>query len=226
MAAHYLKGDGLPRLVRSGGVQIDRYGLATATAVWWAYNHATLLSSGVAYIGAPHPDALSLRCEHMSFVNSYQGSTLEAVYAGVLSGEMPDPIDELDTAVMEAPIEAHPNFADFAGTPAAPLNGAVFLQDGAGNWRFDQFGPAAPASFRGVTSFEVPTSVSRRTTITTFEPEANEVGLRRVPFNTFGIDRDWLLVRCSSQKRGNVYVTKYEWKASGPYGWNHSIYGT
>jgi hypothetical protein len=224
--ATFIKGDGAPRLIRSGTIVVDKYGLATATAVWWAYDKNTLLASNVTRIGFPHPVAPTLSCEKMQFNDSDGGTTLEASYAGILGTALPAPIDELDTVVMEAPIECHPDFATFAGTNRATAkNGAVWLPVPNSQFeRFDGFGPDAPAGFRGVTSFEAPTSISRRTTVTTTAPQPNVVGTRRVPYETFGIHADWLLIGCSSQKRGNVYVTKYEWKAGGRLGWNHAIY--
>lgn len=224
MPATFIKGTGAPRLIRAGDITVDKYGLATGTAVWWAYAKADLYGSGVTGIGYPHPNAPSLKCEKMVYADSDNGATLTASYAGLLTGVAPDPVDELDTAVMEAPIDAHPDFATFAGTPTAPLNGAVFIKDSSGNYRFDCFGPSAPAGLRGVTSFEAPTSIVRRTSITLTRPTPGQVGTLRVPYETFGLNASWLLVGCSSQKRGNVYVTKYEWKAGGRLGWNTQIY--
>jgi len=224
--ATFIKGDGAPRLIRSGTIVVDKYGLATATAVWWAYDKNILLSSNVTRIGFPHPVVPTLSCEKMQFSDTDGGATLEASYAGILGTALPAPIDELDTVATEAPIDCHPDFATFAGTNRATAkNGAVWLPVPDSPYeRFDGFGPAAPAGFRGVISFEIPISISRRTTISTAVPEATAVGTRRTPFQTFGIKAEWLLIGCSSQKRGNVYVTKYEWKASGRNGWNHAFY--
>jgi hypothetical protein len=215
-------------MIRAGNIVVDKYGLATGTAIWWAYSKSAILSSGVTALGFPHPDAPTLKCEKLVYSDSDGGATLEASYAGILGNTLPAPVDELDTSTMEVPIDAHPAFATFAGSSnATRLNGAVFRT--VPNTSpvvevFDCFGPDAPAGFRGVTSFLAPASVSRRTTITTTPPQPGAVGYLRTPYNTFGITANWLLVGCSSQLRGNVYVTKYEWKAGGRIGWNTAIY--
>jgi len=125
----------------------------------------------------------------------------------------------------EAPIETHPNFVSFAGTAETPLNGAIFRVDtDSGLQYFDGFGPLAPAEFRGVTSYLISTAISRRTSIQKEAPDASGVGRLSTPPKTFGVDGTWLKTGISAEKRGNVYTVREEWKASGPGGWNTSIY--
>ena len=215
----------MPRIIRSGSVSIDKYGLATATVVWWAFGDERMRSARVS-IGSRHPDVPGLECERLVTGKSDGGVTLEAHYAGIVSNKEPEPVDELDVTVTEAPIEAHPRFSELAGTPEAPnrANDARWTPDGSGGFVFGGFGPNGPAGLRGVTSFIIPTAISRRTTISKAAPVAGNVGKRGSPGSTFGVSGDWLMVGVSSQRRGSVFVTRREWKASGALGWHNIIY--
>jgi len=48
-------------------------------------------------------------------------------YVGLMDRESTDPISELIIGTNQEPIATHPRFAQFAGSPKVPLNGAVFI---------------------------------------------------------------------------------------------------
>jgi hypothetical protein len=225
MCAEFIKGRGQPRLIRSGGLSQDRFGLATATAEWWAFLEKDLLQ--VTSTGKAHPNFSQLKCERIITSANGGGYSLIASYAGIFN--QPVPIIELDMGTMEAPIDTHPDFAEFAGTSdATKRNGAVFTKVAVGDGNtaevFDQFGPTAPLGFRGVRGYLIPTAIVRRTSISTSYPSVSGLGEIGAPPNTFGISGTWLKTGASSEKRGDVFVTREEWKNGGRLGWNTTIY--
>ncbi len=215
----FIQGDGAPRVIRAGNVTVDKYGLATGQVTWWAFSYDVMLGSRIIRIGSPHPKAPSLGCEKIEYVDTEGGATAVASYAGLLGGATP--IYEIDSGSSCEPIETHPDFASFAGSLGAEVNGAIFDPD---NGSFLKFGNDAPNEFRGVTSYLVPTPIVRRTTISLSAPSTSTVGRRESPPATFGAVGTWLKVSVNSERRGNVYVSREEWKASGPRGWSTTIY--
>lgn len=142
----------------------------------------------------------------------------------------------LDVTCSVEPIDSHPKFLDFAGTPAAPLNGAKFDRDG----RFLFFRAEYPEGdgelnpFAGVRSYNVPVMVASQTRIQEEWPDEGEFALlgkiidsetlsETIP-NLSG-ERNWLYTGIRIRSIGNVYYEVNRSAAlSGPRMWNEKIY--
>lgn len=143
-------------------------------------------------------------------------------YIGITSDPTPMFIEHPGGSGQE-PIETHPDFATLAGTPASPLNGAIFDEDG----RF--LGFADPENkLAGVTSYIVPSVIVTLSYYTHYVPNLGRVAkvsnlsipdLIRPP-NV----RDFLLIGVPYRKIGNLFQVSLQLLGSGPNGWNRKIY--
>lgn len=141
-----------------------------------------------------------------------------------------------------SPIETHPLFETFAGTPTAPLNGAFFdSQD-----NFVGFSPSLECGVKvnpksGVKSYYDSTlkvMEKRGVTATGVQSQADffKVGKIDIPnvdnmvtinFDLPGItgNRDHLLVSVVLEDMGNdLILMDREWDMSGIFGWDNDIY--
>lgn len=218
-------------------LETDRFGLSSAEAVFtfwstasghpaqWAALSAAM--AGVVEIGLEHPVFTFLECERR-IVQRAPGPggqwTVRAIYSGI-DGSETEPIYDLDLDGNVEPIETHPDFASFAGNSTTPLNGAKFDSDGL----FLGFADGTKPEWCGVTSYIRPGAVWTATYYARERPsDLRQVGTIDDPEGyepNIAQSRNWLYMGVRFQQRGNaVQITKY-WKASGPGGWNTSIYG-
>lgn len=131
------------------------------------------------------------------------------------------------------PIESHPRFIEFAGTPTAPLNGAVFDTDTGG---FQYFAPTIEDEinpFAGIRSYYMPiTNLSNNSIENQWLPaaEVQTIGTISAPTGSAPAlpgDRNWLYTGASVRNIGNIYFeVSRTYAASGPRKWNEQIYGT
>lgn len=162
--ARVSKGNSLNSPVLQPGwtIEDDGFGLLTCSATFKAA-HGT--STGTPATGsqavskAPkRGDAFQqdarLTCHRSSSVVDSNGvQVISADYVGIATGTMTEPQVSGRFSSNQEPISTHPKFvSEIGGTKAAPLNGAVFNQDGS----FKRFANPGDDQFYGVTSYIVP----------------------------------------------------------------------
>jgi hypothetical protein len=196
-----------------GELHTDIYNLSTAIAVWCSPADAMKYPE----MSTPHPVWSFLHMEKRTVKLEYGICRTVGEYAGFEG--TPVPITEFSTGVSEEPIQTHPDFAAFAGTPSAPLNNAVWVDpDGKvttdnAKGAFDKF--AGTGAFAGITSYLNPVLVKRRTTLSQGPVSQALVG---------HLDGGMLKVLASSVQRGIVFQNTEEWRGGGRRGINSSIY--
>jgi hypothetical protein len=200
-----------------GQLHTDIYGLSTATAAWVSPIDQMLWPD----ILSPHPIWTFLHMERRTVSVEYGFVRTIGEYAGF---ELhPVPVVEYSTGVNEEPIQTHPNFADFAGTPSAPQNGAIFINPATGELStddgtgvFQEFWSNPPNDFAGQTTYLMPVLVMRTTTIDS-SPTAStgQVG---------HLQGGMLCTNVTVSQRGIVFQTTVELRGGGPRGWNSQIY--
>lgn len=122
-------------------------------------------------------------------------------------------------------ITTHPDFLKFAGTPAAPKNGAQFdLETG------EFIGFLDPSKdLVGVRSYIVPSLLVNLTFYSHYVPQLNDLGTRyneQVPdlIKPSNV-KNFLLVGMPYKRIGNLFQITHQIIGSGPKGWNTKIYG-
>jgi hypothetical protein len=183
---------------------------------------------------APHPRFSSMALTRRSGQRSKPGWwSVNYSFEGFLLS-LPDPTYELTTSLGQEPIQVHPDFVEFAGTPAAPLNGSVFVDPDTGyksgktNAIWKEFAYTGSASSKaGVDSYLAPGAEWRETKFQTTRPTGiRDVGTIDFPGgdNPSVSGRDWLAWSESYLRRGNIYQVTTVWKLSGRNGWDDDIY--
>lgn len=198
------------------------------------------------FLGAAHPYNASIWMETKQIVYTAKGAMAICTYAGVEFEYQDVPSYELIIGMEESPIETHPRFADFAGKPSAPVNGAIFLDPSTGFVSaddavavFDRFAPFVDGKLNskaGIESFLDPVCTYRQSYVSATIPSQSGVGKidNDVPgpgLSKMG-DRDWLYTGMNYRRRGNpngqinevIYEITKDWKLSGQRGWDRDIY--
>jgi hypothetical protein len=211
-----------------GQLQIDMYGLSTATATWYDHSDRPTLPG----LGDAHPIWTELKIERIRVDHQQTHWEISADYAGVIG--TPEAVYELDSSAIEEPIETHPDFEDFAGTPEDPLVtggkkgnefGAVFNQD---TGAFEGF---VYGDKRGVRGYLAPGAVWRMTQVQSEAPVegVEDTGvIDPAPYGPIPAagTRNWLYTGMTYEQRGGCYTVRYEWKLSGRRGWDADIYAS
>jgi hypothetical protein len=221
-----------------GQLVTDIYGLDTCTAVFKCPSDRFDL---VPLMFSYHPLFPWVNMERRRLDVSPEGNRGYLVITGEFAGVAgsTEPIYELDLGLSEEPIQTHHKFvSEIAGTPSAPLHGAIFL-DSEGSITeddslgvFDKFittidGDLNP--FAGLESYlDFSNAIWRRTVLQTFPPvdlyQLGYIDYPDGPFPALYAGQNWLFVGESYIQRGLVYSVKTEWRASGRRGWNSTIY--
>ncbi len=200
-----------------GQLHTDIYDLSSATAVWVSPADRMVYP----LMGSVHPIWGFLSMERRTVSVEYGYCRCTGEYAG-FEGK-PQEVVEWSSGVSEEPIQTHPKFANFAGRPSAPLNGAIFIDFETGakttddsRGVFEKFWSNPPNSFAGVTSYLVPVLVKRSTQVAS-QPTAYTSQVGKLNFGM-------LCTNVTINRRGRVYQTTVEYRGAGPRGWNTSIY--
>lgn len=183
---------------------------------------------------APHPRFSSMELTRRSGQRSKPGWwSVNYTFEGFLL-DLPEPTYELTTSLGQEPIQTHPDFVTFAGTPAAPLNGSVFVDPDTGyeskktNAIWKEFAYSGTASTKaGVDSYLAPGAEWRETKFQSTRPTGiRDVGTIEVPSgdNPSVSGRDWLAWSETYIRRGSIYQVTTVWKLSGRNGWDSDIY--
>lgn len=158
-------------------------------------------------------------------------------YEGFLNS-LPEPVYSLASALSEEPIELHPNFQDFAGTPSAPLNGAIFVDpetekpttdNSRGVFReFLATISGAQNMKAGIESFLNPGATWTEIYFSTSRPtdlgSLGEIDSPSGPQPTIGSGRNWIYSGVDYTRRGGIYEIRKTWLLSGRNGWDSDIY--
>lgn len=218
-------------VAKGGRYTTDKYGLSTGSYRW---EKVSLTGEvGTSPIEAHHPLAVALSLEKATLGVEEGVAFAEGEYAGIV-GPAPSPTYELDFSTSDEQIETHPDFATF-GTDA---NGADYDAN-TGEFtgftkrpKWDKDNPNYAVDnpeWIGVRSYLCPGCVWREVRISTSADTSidniGKIASPPGPVPSAGGGRTWLYSGASMQLRGNVYVSRREWRLSGMRGWNTTIYG-
>ncbi len=234
MALRYFGQSGLI-LEAIGEIVTDRYGLDTGKVYWKAPRDSAL--SVAPSLLAGHPMATHMKMERRTVQFDAGFARIIGDYAGI-TGADTTPIYELVGGVSEEPIQTHPDFADIAGTPDQPENGAIFVDENGyvsfdpDRATFSHFAAVLNGEknpLAGVTAYLDPAQVVwRKTWVTRQRPgDISQLGEIDGPEGSppsLGGGKNWLYYSLRYEQRGEVYQVTKEWKASGRGGWNTDIY--
>lgn len=156
-------------------------------------------------------------------------------FEGFLDEQPEEPTYELVGSLSQEPIQTHPDFDTIAGTPAAPLNGAIFIdpetlrQSEAINAIFKEFANVngAANTKAGIDSYLEPSVEWRETKFSRTRPSTIvTLGDIQTPDGSPPnlSPRDWLVWSVSYIRRGGLYQITTTWKLSGRNGWDPDIY--
>jgi hypothetical protein len=206
-------------------IEIDRYGVAGATEYYWGpYN----LAVGFILGKISHPLYPWLR-RSKGVVSRQEANYAEVriTYAGVPPNTLQKTYRTTGATSTE-PIETHPQFSDFAGTPSNPANGAKFDENG----KFIGF--VDPSNSKcGIRSYLSGSITFEETTVLGNLASGNNLSqLGKIssppshpcrPSTPGG--RNWLLVSGTAEQIGETggKVTK-AWRLSAKRGWDNNIY--
>lgn len=199
-------------------------------------------------LGSSHPMKSYLYMETQILIYTPTGARLDCSYAGVTFEWLDRPTYELILGVQESPIETHPDFEDFAGSPSSPMNGALFVDPATGNITgddargiFDSFAPYLDGGGRnpkaGIEAFLDPVATYRESMVSYSLPNVSGFGQKvsDVPgpgFRGSLGNRNWLYTGFTYRRRGApggspnqvIYEITKEWRLSGRAGWDADIY--
>lgn len=181
-----------------------------------------------------HPRFTTMAVSRITWarVDAGQFYRVTYLYEGFL-GSLPEPEYELDVSTAEEPIATHPDFETFAGTAAAPLNGAVFIDPETGKPTTDN----AKGVFRefsmsgdkaGVEGYLSPGASWSEISFSSTRPSGmGDIGEIDEPAGSepsFGSGRNWIYSGANYRRRGNIYEVRKTWLLSGRNGWDADIY--
>jgi len=223
-------------LESSGEVTVDRNGLWAGSC---RFKVPVDRSDLLPVPGDPHPLLSFMLAERTRLVMA-PGLWIGVVeYAGANADSIPQ--YELNPGVGTEPIETNPDFIDFAGTPASPLNGARWINPETnkltksmvpGTFEFDKFcsylGSGAKNPWSGTTGFlEANNTVWQKSWTSKSKPSPGHALVIAQPHGDapdYGGNYNWLEHPVAYTKRGGAYACTQRWLLSGRRGWNHAIY--
>lgn len=202
-------------------VEEDENGLLTGTM---DFEGAAIYAGMIPQTGSLHPRDPRLTCFKRSIKRLRADKVRGTLsYIGLVADPTPMFIEHPGGSGQD-PIETHPNFKKFAGSPVDPKNGAQFDVDtGEFLGFFDQENDCA-----GVKSYIVPSIMVSLSFYTHYVPDLAESGtiynyeppdLLRPP-NV----KNFLLLGMPYRKIGNLFQVTHQILGSGPRGWNKKIY--
>ena len=190
--------------------------------VQWTCDSA--FESSLPGLFSAHPDDPRLILFQSSITRSRNARTImSANYIGIAADPTPYQISWPSSGGQD-PIETHPNFADFAGTPASPLNGAVFDPE---NDQFLGFFDNT-SNKMGVSAYLVANPQVYLSYWTYRRPNPNKLFSIRggLPTNILEPSsvKNWMLIGQPYEKIGELYHVTEQYLGSGPNGWDTDIY--
>lgn len=216
---------------------VDRYGVDVLTRTEML--HKDVFPDQLRSKYSVHPNYRNMAVNRIDWQLVAGGEFYRVTYTyeGFIA-TLPEPDYELQGSLDEDPIELHPNFEAFAGTPSAPLNGAVFIDpdtekptasDELGVFREfrARIGPAANRK-AGVEGFLTPGVTWTENSFSTSRPtDLGQLGTIDSPSGpqpSFSGSRDWLYWQATYRQRGGIFQITKTWRLSGRGGWDPDIY--
>lgn len=222
----------------SGSVDLNGVGMLTLVEELPASQFPRLVRARY----SPHPRFPGMAVSRISWQLAQHGQFYRVTYLfeGTTTGQnLPEPVYRLAAALAEEPIQIHPDFQKFAGTPKVPLNGAIFVDaetraistDGV-RAVFAEFAitdKAGKANKKaGIDSFLSPgatwSEISFSTAVPTDIGDLGAIDKPRGPCPTFGANRTWIYYSADYTRRGNIYEIQKTWLLSARGGWDSDIY--
>ncbi len=186
-------------------------------------------------IGASHPDEPAASAHHMDFEFMSNGRVEATVHYHGIASDMGDesrPTIDYPGGVDQLPIELHPKFLEFAGTPENPKNGAVWVdietgrQVNAGTtyeyaefskfndpennfFRTEFYFVSRPMVYRTHWSRRRPSLKKAMTVVSSIPGFTNPPGIV-----------DWLIMDTPYRKVGDMYQVTTQYKGSPEPGWS------
>ena len=236
MAENRVYGGGGRVWTAGGEISADRAGLWTASAE--CYFDAGEWSQAPK-VGDAHPLAPFLLAEKVRVITLPGRWKAVVDFAGI-EAEYSNPVYDLDPGTGTEPIETHRDFIEvLAGTPANPLNGAVFLDKNGnvsksmepGVARFDHFAAfidGAKNPFGGDTGF---LEANNTFWIKSWTSKSRPISSNCLSIGTpdgdppdFGGKYNWLIFPIAMTERGGAWSCQQRSMLSGRNGWNPLIY--
>ena len=236
---NYFGVDGL-HLQSGGEITTARNGLATGRITWLV---KPMMWNLMPNIGAVHPYATFCVCEKRNVKFTKGFWTVLCDYVGA---EYPEttPVYEWNPGVGNEPIQTIDNFvSQIAGTPSAPLNGAIWRSQKTGlvttsndvnDSYFDRFSVWNPDMTKnpwGAVSeyLAASNSVYTKSWVRRSKPVDADRPLTVISTPpgdppVFGANHNWLQFPVSYTKRGLVFDCRQQFLLSTRTGWNHVIY--
>lgn len=190
--------------------------------------------------GTPHKRFRSMAVSKVSWARNPCGKFYRVtyLYEGYLL-TLPEPTYyELSGALSEEPIQTHPDFITLAGTPAAPLHGAIFIDpdtqqktsnNDKGVFReFKTILAGVTNKKAGVQGYLSPGATWTEISFSRQRPiDLGQLGKIDKPPGrppSFSDNRNWLYYDVSYRQRGSIYEIRKTWKLSARGGWDKDIY--
>jgi hypothetical protein len=217
-------------LAEGSEVTTDRYGLDTSQCLFVCPADKVLNFRNSSL--TVHPIFSWLEREKQTIKMSPGLASITCYYAGIIDTNT-EPVYELCIGEAQEPIETHPSFKNFAGSPSAPKNDAIFL-DEKGNITtddkkgiFERFRSGSPLA--GVSSYMDASQVRWRKTWCSRIRPYDVSGLSSIaspegPFPALSGGRNWRYVGLTYQQRGMCYTITKEWQGSAQGGWKNQLY--
>lgn len=216
-------------LSERGPMEEHEAGYWTASITWSYYPYADAVDQAPRVNVDKHPDFEFMVCKSnrilwqkpglARIVSTYEGSETKGDL--VVTRDEGGARIEVIASMREEPIESHPNFTQWAGTPSAPIGG-IFEDD---TERF--LGWKNTSAFYGISSYLVPTVTLRRQYHSDSKPNVTNIG--KVYASPSGApesgSRNWMLTSIPFQSEGEGYSVTEEYLMSGPRGWSEDLYG-
>lgn len=232
-----------------------KHGIINGEAVCGVVGEHVAAQSYLPAIGDEHPFNAKIYLEDMEITIVPEGVEAHCNYGGCDEADLRQPTYDFNAGEEDQPIEVHPRFQSaIGGTPASPLNGAMFT-DTQGELTtnnnlgiFAGFRNVVSGSlnpFSGVEAFIDISSIYYTESYVDRELPNDEQSWGTIEYQIPGparmIDlrggnRNWLYLGWSFKERGRrwnatpgvpqfiVYEIFRRWRLSGPKGWNATIY--
>ena len=222
--------DGEVCFLRDSGERIvSADSVATCSATWFCYPYSAALAHCPIVNKSPHPIWSDLYCKSVGIKRHGEGAIITAQYEGSefvwdSDRDSSENTVEVSCTMREEPIESHPDFERWAGSPDKP-NCGIFDDDGKFiGWNSKTEGGKIMA---GVKSYLVPSYSAAVGYISRGMPSLGGIGSigggSGLP--AVGGNRQWMCTGISYQSMsdGNYKVSE-TYLLSGPKGWNRYIY--
>lgn len=221
--------DGEVCLLQDAGERvISSNSVATCSATWFVYPFSAATSYAPIVNVSAHPIWTGLYCKSVAIKKRGKGAIITAQYEGAEAEDAlntaSDRTVEVSVTMREEPIESHPDFEEWAGTPQNPKSG-IFDADG----KFTGWSSKTEVGkdMAGVKSYLVPSYSGTISYISKGKPSLGGIGKigSSGGLPSVGGKYQWMRtgVSFSSMSDGKYKVTE-TYLLSGPNGWNKWIY--